>query len=105
MAFNIMPRKYEPDELIIANGEFFSEMYFIIEGEIFANVNYGDIVVGRYFSDGYYVGKLLFFVIVGDFNILFDRPSIFELRAHTETKVYTLPKEKLLSILKLDEAI
>lgn len=58
MAFSIIPRKYEADEIIISCNEYFAEMYFISEGEICATVNYENIEVKRYFSEGFYIGIL-----------------------------------------------
>ena len=56
-------------------------MYFILEGEICATVNYENVEVKRYFSEGFYIGMIMYIIYVKGILIVH-----FELRAHSEAE-------------------
>lgn len=68
-----------------------SEIYFILEGSIELYFSYEKSQISKTMSDGYHFG---------DYNILYNRPFEFNVKATSNLKTYALPKHIFKDILE-----
>ncbi|EAR82348.1 cation channel family protein (macronuclear) [Tetrahymena thermophila SB210] len=91
LSFEILPRKYNPKDYIIKQGEEFQEIYFIMEGEMRISFNYEEKEVFRTLTRGHYFG---------DYNIFYNQSSQYDYSAHTLLKVLAIPKHRFIKLLE-----
>jgi CRP-like cAMP-binding protein len=97
LAFEFLPRKYDPEEFILKQGEVVHEVYLIKEGSVYIYFEHNGQQIGKYFGRGYYFGN---------YNIFKNVPAEFNFKAIKTadnvqaTKIFAIPKQKLLKLLK-----
>lgn len=68
-----------------------SEIYFILEGSVELYISFEKSQISKTMSEGYHFG---------DYNILFNRPFEFNVKATSNLKTYALPKHIFKDILE-----
>jgi len=98
LAFELLPRKYEVNEFILRQGSHVQEIYLINEGSVFIYFEYEGREIGKLFEKGYFFGN---------YNVFSNVPSEFNIKIRKRnqrggqiTKVFAIPKSKLLKILE-----
>jgi len=97
IAFEFLPRKYDPEDFIIKRGDVVHEIYMIMEGSVHIYFEWEGKKIGRNFGTGYFFGN---------YNIFTDNVSEFTYKAIRTTgnvqttKIFAIPKQKILKILK-----
>ncbi|OMJ88353.1 hypothetical protein SteCoe_9768 [Stentor coeruleus] len=88
---HLQPRRFEPDEIILAKGTLPDELTFIISGTITVKAHIDEIEYTLFdFSDQ---------IIIGDYQLLTDLPSNFDYVSKSQSEGFSINSEVFLKIV------
>ena len=103
MAFHFQPRKFEPGEYIVREGERLQELYFSYTGrDGIGTIGVGPIKV-EYGEEIH--RPVLYFknpTIIGEYSVLMDKPAISTYKVYEENTcdVFAVPKQPFINLLE-----
>ncbi|KAL4492391.1 hypothetical protein ABPG72_005526 [Tetrahymena utriculariae] len=89
-AFQLIPMKYCQGDIICKQGDKFSEVYLVQQGEIEATFTLDDIKVSRFFSSGFYFGAV---------NILSNKLCAVDFKASKNVKLLVWSRNNFLETI------
>ncbi|KAL4446027.1 hypothetical protein ABPG74_011019 [Tetrahymena malaccensis] len=89
-AFQLIPMKYCQGDIICKQGDKFSEVYLVQQGEIEATFTLDDIKVSRFFSSGFYFGAV---------NILSNNLCAVDFKASKNVKLLVWSRNNFLETI------